>query len=293
MARKPKEEVQNVQADVQADVQNNTTEQQDQEVVVELTPEQVAIQAALSADDHIAALTELKGAEGTSERLSTIIATFLALTKALGEDAPATQHALANVQNYKPDAVKARKEKANKVPAFNAVKELHLVLATNSIEALDTFAKDERVPAKLSVLVTTYTTLAKLEGIDQVVIDTAKANLASFGRKGRSGAAINREQFHIEANGVVYTTLTGALDANGLHKGDIVEVDGKQRDVQDLAWRTVRPKLLTDGEFEYKGVTYKKVAPSADAVQTQRTKKVADKATEDQVVESEETDSAE
>lgn len=264
-------------------VQEAQTEQAQDEQVVELTVEQQGIKDALSADDHIAALKELQASDTTSERLGTIIATFLALTNALGADAPATKHALANLESYKPDAAKKQKApKAPKEPKYNELKDLQAALsAEGKIGALTALSEDTRISSGLSVALTTYLTLVNLD-VDQAVKDAALVTLSSFGKsRGSRAQSGDREVFHVQTSndGKIYTTLCGALEGQGILKTEIVTVGDKQRSAQDIAWRAIRGKLLADGAAEYNGVTYSKVAPSDSAIQSTRTR--ADKQSSD------------
>lgn len=235
-----------------------------------LTAEEQSVQDALSADDHIAALNDLRDSDVPSDVLKTIIATFLALTKALGADAPATQHALTNLQNFKSAKVKAAKvPKAPKEPKFNEVAELKKVLAEETPN-FQSLLDNDKVSDALKVVITTYTTLSGLEGIEQAVVDAAKESLVNFGSKGkRSGSGVPKEDFNVESEGVTYKNLAAALRAHG-HDNEFVEVgDGKKARRIDIAWRAVRGKLLA-GELgtavDHAGHTYTKVAPTADAV---------------------------
>jgi len=249
---------------VQEETEAGQAEETTQEVV--LTAEELAVNEALAADNHIGALTELAESELSGPILKTIIKTFIALTNALGSEAPATQHALSNLSNFKSEVVKAKKERAKKEPKFNEVAELKKVLAeeTPNFESL---MGDERVSDVLKTLITTYTTLSGIEGMDEAVVANAKANLAMHGGKGRKRAASTNpvEEFHVESEGVTYKNLAAALRAHG-HDNDTIEKDGKQIRKIDLAWRAVRGPLLKDGKGEFDGKTYTKVAPSPDAI---------------------------
>jgi len=229
--------------------------------IEELTEEQQAIANALIVEDHITALKELQAR--SSERLATVIATFLALSAALGDGAPATQHALANLQEYKPEIAKAPKE-----PKFNEGKELTAALVSEkSVEALSKLKDDKRVSAPLNIAITTYLTLIGIEGIGQAVIDAAKITLQNFSKKAGKSSPANREQFNVKtSDGKIYNNLTAALEGNGIHKGTIIEVNGKKHDVRDWVWRQVRPRLLADGVATYKDVTYTKVEVSPNAI---------------------------
>ena len=254
-----------------------------------LTAEEQSIQDALSADDHINALEALKAAETTSPVLVTVISTFLALTKALGSDAPATQHALNNLQNFKSAKAKAPKAaKATKEPKFNEVAELKKVLAQETPD-FQPLLDNEKASDALKVAITTYTTLAGLDGVDQSVVDAAKAALASFGGKSRK-ASTTVEEFNVESEGVAYKNLAAALRAHG-HDNELVELgDGKKARKIDIAWRAIRPKLLA-GEIgtavDHGGKTYTKITPSADAVggtrgRQKKAEDVVDQAAEDE-----------
>lgn len=261
MAKKAKEEVQ----EQQEEVQTETVEQ-----VVELTVEEQAVQDALSADDHIGALTQLRDGDVPSDVLKTVISTFLALTNALGADAPATQHALTNLQNFKSAKVKAAKgPKAPKEPKFNEVAELKKVLAEEAPN-FQSLLDNDKVSDALKIAITTYTTLAGLDNIEQAVVDAAKEALANFGSKGkRKTSSGPTEEFNVESDGVTYKNLAAALRAHG-HDNEVIDLgDGKKARRIDIAWRAVRGKLLA-GELgvaiEHAGHTYTKVAPSADAI---------------------------
>lgn len=255
MAKKVKE----VQEEVQA-------ESVEQETAFELTIEEQAVQDALSADDHITALTDLRDSDVPSDVLKTIIGTFLALTNALGADAPATQHALTNLQNFKSAKVKAAKgPKAPKEPKFNEVAELKKVLAEESPN-FQPLLDNDKVSDALKIAITTYTTLASLDGIEQAVVDAAKATLANFGSKGKRKASSGpTEEFNVEFDGVTYKNLAAAVYAAGYTK----ELNDKNQRECDIAWRAIRTKLLAakiGDTVEYDGKSYTKVAPSADAI---------------------------
>lgn len=258
MAKKAKEEV----------VEQAEVEQQEAQAV-ELTAEEQAVQDALSADDHISALTSLRDSDVPSDTLKTIISTFLALTNALGADAPATQHALSNLQNFKSAKVKAPKgPKAPKEPKFNEVAELKKVLAEETPN-FQPLLDNDKVSGELKIAITTYTTLAGLDGIEKSVVDAALATLANFGSKGKRKVSGPTEEFNVESDGVTYKNLAAALRAHG-HDNELVDIgDGKKARRIDIAWRAVRSKLLA-GELgvavEHAGKTYTKVAPSADAI---------------------------
>lgn len=255
MAKKEK-----IQEEVVEAVETESVDQPTE--TVELSPEQQAIQDALNADDHIGALTALKTAEGTSDKLATIIATFLALTGALGADAPATQHALANLQSYKPEA--AKKAKEPKEPKFNEVAELKKALEVGD-DAVKALLNNDKVSDALKVVITTYFTLAELDGVEQAVVDNAKVALVNYGRKSGRSASAPVEAFNVESDGVVYTNLAAALRAHGFNN-DTVTIGEKTGRSIDFAWRAVRGKLLKDGVGTYNGKTYTKVAVTEGAI---------------------------
>lgn len=262
MAKKTKEEV----------VEQETVEQtevEQTEEVIELTAEEQAVQDALSADDHIAALTNLRDSDVPSDVLKTVISTFLALTNALGSDAPATQHALTNLQNFKSAKVKAKGSKAPKEPKFNEIAELKKVLAEESPN-FQPLLDNDKVSDLLKIAITTYTTLAGLDGIEQAVVDAAKETLANFGSKGRRKASSGpTEEFNVEYDGVAYKNLASAIYAAGYSK----DLNDKNQRECDVAWRAVRGKLLAaemGAVVEYDGKSYTKIAPTADAIGSTR-----------------------
>ena len=225
---------------------------------VALTEEQHLLIAALESDDVIGNLSVLKDDEGTTEKLATLITVYIALQNALGDDAGATVNARQNLVNYKPAKVKAAKKpkepKAPKEPKFNERKALAEALETDSLAILE---QDERISEELKVAIITYTTLRGLD-LPEAIVDAAKAILASFGRKGKSGGGISgpRQSFGVEVNGVVYATLTSAISAQGITKA----ISGENKsDDADIAWRTIRPKLIKDGIANYNDATYSKV----------------------------------
>ena len=234
-----------------------------EEVIVEdreevaLTEEQHLLIAALESGDVIGNLSVLKDDEGTTEKLATLITVYIALQNALGDDAGATVNARQNLVNYKPAKVKAAKKpkepKAPKEPKFNERKALAEALETDSLAILE---QDERISEELKNAIITYTTLRGLD-LPEAIVDAAKATLASFGRKGKSGGTSGpRQSFGVEVNGVVYATLTSAISAQGITK--VVSGENKSDDA-DIAWRTIRPKLIKDGIANYNDATYSKV----------------------------------
>ena len=215
-----------------------------------------------------------------------MIATFLALSTALGADAGATKHAYKNLWNYKPEVEKVAK--AKKEPAFNERAAIKTALAEGK---LDELLKDERISADLNVAIVTYQTLANVEGLPEEVLTAAKSTLESFGSKSKSGRTISgpKEAFHIEVNGVSYTNLTVALRAKGY--GDKLVGEKNHREI-DVVWRKCRGPLLKDGSVELDGLTYSKVKPSESSIGAKR--KVADKTVKtksvDAVTEDEQTE---
>lgn len=229
-----------------------------EEVVVEevvLTQEQQLLIAALESQDYVLAnLSVLKDDEETTEKLATLITVYIALQGALGDEAGATISAHQNLVNYKPAKVKAaKKPKAPKEPKYNERKALAEALETDS---LSTLIDDERISEELKNAIITYTTLRSLD-LPEAILDTAKATLVSFGRKGKSGGTTGpRQTFGVEVNGVVYATLTSAIAAQGIEK--VITGENKSDDA-DIAWRTIRPKLIKDGIANYNDATYTKV----------------------------------
>ena len=128
MARKKKEPVTETTAEVEPEVE--TTAEPVVEPVVELTDEEIAIDAALKSDEPLVSLASLAAEETTDDVLKTVIGTYLALMTALGEEAPATNHALANLKSFKP----AKKKKAKKEPKFNELKLLKSAITDDEID---------------------------------------------------------------------------------------------------------------------------------------------------------------
>lgn len=261
-------------------------QEQEQESEKELLPEQKAIKDAFESDDVVVALTNIQNTEGTSEILSTMIITYIALMNALGADAPATEHAKANLLAYEPAKVKAKKEK--KEPAFNEVKELKKVLETE-VPDFSGLMSDERVSEALKIEITTFTTLADLE-VPQAVKDSAMDRLKSFGSKNKKvrGGGTAQQACYVQAGdtGLIYTNLAGALRAHG-YGDDLIETEtGKKHRAIDIAWRATRKAILENGTVEYDGVTYTKVEPTEDAISTARKSKVDEEVEEvEEVVE--------
>jgi hypothetical protein len=228
--------------------------------VVELNADQLAVQSALASESPENELQQLKDAETTPENLKVLITVYLALAGALGFEAGATIAARTNLEAYTPAKIKVPKEKA-----FNEIKALKDTLASEEfLSELVTLQDDERISDELKIAIQTYVTLANLP-LDQAIIDGAKETLANFGRKGKSGTRAPsgpRVAFGIEVNGVVFSALTAAIAAQGITK----EITGENKsDDADIAWRTIRPKLLKDGVAEYNGVTYTKTdAPATE-----------------------------
>lgn len=258
---------------------NNTQESVDQQneaidqsietvdqVTVEATTEEKMVADAVNAADPIAALTEVKSATGVSDILVTIISTYIALSNALGADAPATQHALENVKSFKSTVVKAPKAKKEpKVKAFNEISALRKII--NEYGDVKALLDNVEVSDELKAAITAYTTLAEIPGIDQAVLDHTYAQLVNFGKKGTRSTG-PRASFYVKAGDTVYTTLCGALDASGIKKGMLSSPnsDGKVKDLQDVAWRSIRPKLLKGESVVYNEVEYSATEPTVDAV---------------------------
>lgn len=281
MARKKKEKEEATPETNEEVVSEEATTETNEEVV-EKSPEELAIEAALATDDPKVALAELSAVETTDEVLKTVIGTYLALSEALGDEAPATQHALTNLSEFKP--AKRKKPKAKKAPKFNEVKILRGLLAnedeTEALENVKGMLDDEQVSEELKVVITTYFTLADLgDAIAEPILANALINLKSFGRKRKvsAGGTQSRVDFHVQVDDdKIYTTLCGALAAQGHAKADIVTDEaGKERSRQDIAWRAIRPKLLSEGSVEFDGSTYKSVPLSDDAIQAKRAPKPA------------------
>lgn len=231
-----------------------------EEVVAEeviLTEEQHLLIAALESDDVIGNLSVLKDDENTTEKLATLITVYIALQNALGDEAGATANARQNLVNYKPAKVKAAKKpkepKAPKEPKFNERKALAEALETNTLSVLE---QDERISEELKNAIVTYTTLRDLGTLPEAIIDAALVALSKFGRGSKGGQGGARQSFGVEVNGVVYSTLTSAISAQGIEK--VISGDNKADDA-DIAWRTIRPKLIKDGIANYNDATYTKV----------------------------------
>ena len=242
-----------------------------EEVVAEeviLTEEQHLLIAALESDGVIGNLSVLKDDENTTEKLVQLIIVYVALHGALGDDAGATISARQNLVDYKPAKVKAaKKPREPKEPKFNERKALAEALETDTLSTLE---QDERISEELKNAIITYATLRGLD-LPEAIIDAAKATLASFGKgsKGSKGGTSGpRQTFGVEVNGVVYATLTSAIAAQGIEK---IIIGENKSDDADIAWRTIRPKLVKDGIANYNNATYTKVdspvAPVAATVE--------------------------
>lgn len=229
---------------------------------VALTEEQHLLIAALESDDVIGNLSVLKDDEGTTEKLATLITVYIALQNALGDDAGATINAHQNLVNYKPAKVKAAKKpkepKAPKEPKFNERKALTEALETDS---LDTLVDDIRISEELMNAIITYTTLRDLD-LPEAIVDAAKATLASFGRKGTTRTQ-NTEAYSVEVNGVVYSTRSKAVRAQGFG-AELVMVGDKERKAEDLVWRSISSQFNKNDTAVYDNVTYTKVAKVED-----------------------------
>jgi uncharacterized protein YutE (UPF0331/DUF86 family) len=232
-----------------------------EEVIVEvvLTEEQHLLIAALESDDVIDNLSILKDDEGTTEKLATLITVYIALQNALGDDAGATINAHQNLVNYKPAKVKAaKKPKEPKAPKFNERKALAEALETDS---LSTLIDDERISEELKNAIITYTTLRNLD-LPEAIIDAAKITLAKFGRKGTTKTQ-NTEAYSVEVNGVVYSTRSKAVRAQGFG-AELVMVGDKERKAEDLVWRSISSQFNKNDTAVYDNVTYTKVAKVED-----------------------------
>ena len=240
-----------------------------EEVIVEdreevaLTEEQHLLIAALESDDVIGNLSVLKDDEGTTEKLATLITVYIALQNALGDDAGATVNARQNLVNYKPAKVKAaKKPKEPKAPKerFNERKALAEALETDSLSTSG-LIDDERISEELKNAIITYITLRSLD-LPEAIIDTAKITLAKFGRKGTTKTQ-NTEAYSVEVNGVVYSTRSKAVRAQGFGT-ELVMVGDKERKAEDLAWRSISSQFNKNDTAVYDNVTYTKVAKVED-----------------------------
>lgn len=236
-----------------------------EEVIVEvvaLTEEQHLLIAALESDDVIGNLSVLKDDEGTTEKLATLITVYIALQNALGDDAGATVNARQNLVNYKPAKVKAAKKpkepKAPKEPKFNERKALAEALETDSLAILE---QDERISEELKNAIITYITLRGLD-LPEAIIDTAKITLTKFGRKSTTKTQ-NTEAYSVEVNGVIYSTRSKAVRAQGFG-AELVMVGDKERKAEDLAWRSISSQFNKNDTAVYDNVTYTKVAKVED-----------------------------
>ena len=204
------------QKEVQEDINNNPAiEGQDMELMSvdeavqeehtaeeavqeEPTAEEAALAEALSQDDVVAALTELK--ETATGKLPAFIATYIALKNALGDESPATQNALSNLQTYKTDVVKPAKEPKAKV--FNEKTALAAALKEQLPESEDVqkditpklreLQEDARISEKLKALLVTYLTLAAIE--DEALapsVELALTQLRAYASKSKSLANKN------------------------------------------------------------------------------------------------------
>lgn len=191
-------------AEVQEEVGDNTAEELDgaeqspsedgaeTEGTQELaqTEEEAALTGALTQDDVVAALTALK--ETATGKLPALIATYVALKNALGDESPATQNALANLQSYKTEVDKPAKEAKAKV--FNEKTALSVALkepvegsSDTVVAKLEALKNDARISGKLKTLLVTYSTLVAIE--DEALapsIELAFAQLRAYASKSKS-----------------------------------------------------------------------------------------------------------
>jgi len=252
-----------------------------EETVVELSPEEVAIQAALDSDDPLTELNTLADSENCSEILNTIIGTYIALLNALGEDAPATQRALENVVTFKPAKLKTKR--AKKVPKFNELKILRDSIKNDNLkEVTDQMLENDRVSDELKTEIITYNTLKDI-GADEAVVVNAYNNLINFGKKRKTGGTTTRATFNIKAGDFIHGSLCGALEANRILKTNMApSVEGKKdHSEQDAAWRTIRPKLLKGESTKYNGVEYSPTDEAVTYVKPVATKEATEEATEE------------
>jgi len=173
----------------QSDVETEATQELAQ-------TEEAALTQALAQEDVVTALTELK--ETATGKLPAFIATYIALKNALGDESPATQNALANLQTYKTDVVKPTKE--HKAKAFNEKTVLAAALkdTVGSVEGQDVIEKswqeklkdlqsDERISEKLKALLVTYHTLASIEDESLAPsVELALTQLRAYASKSKS-----------------------------------------------------------------------------------------------------------
>ena len=249
---------------------SKTTEEQATEQATEqvLSPMQQRIKDVFDSDKVVEGLSELKQTEGLDTRLVVMLTTYLALSNALGADAPATQHAQTGLLAWEPAKTKEKATKVVKELKFDDGKEARAVLSgepDNVIAGLQALLNHERVTDALKILITTYVTLVGIEGIDEAVIANARSQIESFGKK-RPGVRPGGTTFHISDEKNTYTNFATALRANG-HTDDTIEVNGKQIRKIDIAWRACRKTLLDIGTVEYDGVTYYKVPMLPEAIQ--------------------------
>ena len=175
--------------------------------------------------------------------------------------APRAAAATAKPRKPRVAPVAPKAPKAPKEPKFNERKALTEALDTDT---LSTLIDDERISEELKNAIITYTTLRGLD-LPEAIINAAKATLASFGKGSKGGTSGPRQTFGVEVNGVVYATLTSAIAAQGIEK--IITGENKSDDA-DIAWRTIRPRLIKDGIANYNDATYTKVdSPVAATVE--------------------------
>ncbi len=178
MARKQKEVQEEVVTNEEPTAEEPTAEEPTAE---EPTAEETALEHALAQDDVVAALTELK--ETATGKLPAFIATYIALKNALGDESPATQNALSNLQTYKTEVGKPAKEAKAKV--FN--EKTALATALKEGGDLKALQDDSRISEKLKALLVTYSTLAAIE--DEALapsVELAFSQLRAYASKSKS-----------------------------------------------------------------------------------------------------------
>ena len=258
--------VEETSTEAQSEVETPEVEAPD---IEEMSYEARLIDNAFQNDDPLGALKNIIDNPETEEVFKTVIGTYLALLSALGDDSPATQHALENMKTFKP----AKKKKAKKAPKpkkFNEVKALRDALSNEEdedFESVKALLDHDEVSEDLKVAITTYFTLKDLEGVDEMVISSAYNNLVNFGRK-RKGAPRNRATFHVDMDGVKYANLSTAIHLN--YSDD--KNDKGQKEC-DIAWRLIRTALLKGEAIELDDRTYTPVEPSDESVPVVRKKK--------------------
>jgi len=239
---------------------------------------------ALGDEDAIdKGFEDIGNAEGCDEILKTIISTYFALKTALGVEAIATGIQFNNIVNFKPSKKKA--PKAKKEAKFNEVKVLRAIFKDVEDPDTDTdltevkvLLDDDRISDELKAAITTHFTVAEMDLSDDVK-ELALDALLNYGRKRKSGGGGGtnvRATYNIRAGDLVYSNLCAALQANGLTKDVIIpsaKEGGKDTTEQDLAWRTIRPKLNKGEVITYDEVEYSATEDAVTAVTPDKPKK--------------------